>query len=814
MNQATLSVFLRRICWTLSISLLSCTLLAPSAAFGQESPADATKAEPTAGATVGLSQLADLLEDDSARAQLVQTLRSAAADQLKQAPAEPMVAPGDSSTEGSPVTKLPKSESGAVTKTGQGGSETSPVREIARATGDWAEHLGSQVISTWHMLLNFGEDSAHADTASSTAFDGTAFWNALVALVAVIAATLVAYFVLRLLAGSLFAPLARLPQKGARGSTLLVRRFGAVVMALIVDVVVVLLACAAGYATGLLLLGEPGEIGPRETLFINAFAVVELVKVVIRAVFSSRHDSLRLMKMSGSVAGWWSIRLRWFVGVTGYCLLFVVPIVSALSSPALGSVVNFVVMVAAYLYALQVVLGNRKLLTQRLLDRADNASLGFFAVVQRVLARIWIVLALAYVTTLFLGSQIDPAGVLPFVLAATLKSLVAAAIALGLSGWLSHALGKRISVSERTRQRMPLLENRVNAYVPATLKIVRFFILLALALVLADAWHLFDLRGWLDSATGTRVVGVVFHLLVIFAAAILFWVVIASILEHKLGMAADGGPSSARQDTLLALIRNAIAIVIITMTVMVALSQIGVDIGPLLAGAGVIGLAIGFGSQKLVADVITGIFIQLENAVSTGDVVSLAGVTGTAEKITIRSLSVRDLYGTLHVVPFSSASVVSNYMREFGYHTYHYRIAYREDIDEAIRHLRAAFEDLQNDPEIRPNLLEDISIPGVTSLAENAVEIRVMIKTLPGTQWGVGRAFNRLVKMHFDAAGIEMPTAHRTLYFGRDKEGWSSPARVRMVDTKNMPLRGDVDISDGLDTSGREADVPGRDAGE
>src|SRR5699024_3665917 len=145
---------------------------------------------------------------------------------------------------------------------------------------------------------------------------------------------------------------------------------------------------------------------------------------------------------------------------------------------------------------------------------------------------------------------------------------------------------------------------------------------------------------------------------------------------------------------------------LIIITVMVVLARIGVDIGPLLAGAGVIGLAIGFGSQKLVADVITGIFIQLENAMNIGDVVTLGGVTGTAEKITIRSVSVRDLHGTVHVIPFSSASVVANYMREFGYHTEHYRIAYREDIDAAVRRLRAAFEDLKRDPDNGPNLLE------------------------------------------------------------------------------------------------------------
>src|SRR5699024_6472161 len=185
-----------------------------------------------------------------------------------------------------------------------------------------------------------------------------------------------------------------------------------------------------------------------------------------------------------------------------------------------------------------------------------------------------------------------------------------------------------------------------------------------------------------------------------------------------------------------------------------------------------------------------------------------------AEKLTIRSVSVRDISGTLHVVPFSSASVVSNYMREFGYHTYGYRIAYREDIDNAIRHLRAAYDDLKSDPEMLPSLLDDIAIPGVTALAENAVEIRVMIKTIPGMQWAVGRAYNRLVKMHFEAAGIEIPTAHRTLYFGRDKDGWSPPARVRMVDTKKVALRADDDRSDELDTPGREADMPTRDAGD
>src|SRR5699024_4758075 len=286
------------------------------------------------------------------------------------------------------------------------------------------------------------------------------------------------------------------------------------------------------------------------------------------------------------------------------------------------------------------------------------------------------------------------------------------------------------------------------------------------------------------------------------------WIVLTSVLEHRLGRGPGGGAATLRQVTLLALIRNALAIVVVNMTAMIALSQIGVNICQLIAGGGGVGSAFAFCAQQLASDVITGVFIQIENALNTGGWVSLAGVSGGVEKLTIRSVSLRALDGTLHVIPFSSTAVVSNYNRQFGYHVTSYRIAYREDIDDAIRHLRLAYEDLQKDDNVRPNLLNEMSIPGVTNLAENAIEIRVMIKTTAGMQWSVGRAYNRLVKMHFDAAGIEIPTAQRTLYFGRDKQGWSPPVRVRSVDTTRIPLQGDEDRSASLDTSGREADNP------
>jgi len=302
---------------------------------------------------------------------------------------------------------------------------------------------------------------------------------------------------------------------------------------------------------------------------------------------------------------------------------------------------------------------------------------------------------------------------------------------------------------------------------------------------------------------------------VILVVAVAVWLGLASLIEHKLNPETGGGVLSARAQTLLTLFRNALAIALITMTTMILLAEIGINIGPLIAGAGVLGLAIGFGSQKLVQDIITGIFIQVENAMNTGDVVTVGGVTGTAEKLSIRSVGIRDLSGTYHIVPFSSVDTVSNYMREFGNHVGEYGIAYRESIDDAIEQLQLAFEDLQASEEHCHKLLAPLTVAGVVALADSSVNIRVVIKTTPGDQWGVGRAYNRLVKLRFDEAGIEIPFPHTTLYFGEDKQGQSPAANVRVLESQAsqkpvVPPQADAH-GDGQDISNPEHEKPSGD---
>ena len=325
---------------------------------------------------------------------------------------------------------------------------------------------------------------------------------------------------------------------------------------------------------------------------------------------------------------------------------------------------------------------------------------------------------------------------------------------------------------------------------------------MVVALVVLDAWRAFDLPAWLDSEAGRATVALIVRVGVVLLAAALAWTVLASLIEHRLG-ATSGRRASEREKTLLMLFRNAAAIVIATMTVLVLLSQIGIDIGPLIAGAGVVGLAIGFGAQKLVQDVITGVFIQLENGMNQNDIVEVAGHFGTVEKITVRSVVIRTLDGGYHLIPFSSIDTVSNHTRDFGYHYAEYNIAHREDVDQAVAQLEAAFKDLMEDPELAAEVLAEIEIPGVTALNERGFTIRVMIKTRPGSQWMIQRAFNRLVKRRFDAAGIELPYPQSVVHFGRDRDGHAAPVDVRTV----------AAMQDSVEGPGGSGGLAGSDAG-
>ncbi|WP_419307326.1 mechanosensitive channel protein [Chromohalobacter israelensis] len=759
----------------LSRWLLLCLLFVMAPALAQQDTAPADADAPA------YSTLADMLENEQTRQTIIDQLRAQAAQENALA------------VEGAPS----REEIADAAPSDQTASQVSFPRRLAEATSSIAGDLGGQfksLAAALGGLLGSGEARA-----SGPSFDTGAFLIAALNLLFVVAGAFVALFVLRKLASPLFGKLSQWSSQNTEKSALL-RTIVAVVLAAVIDVAVVVLAYVAGNLLATFAIGEAGNMETRFSLFLNAFLMIELFKAALRMLFSSQYAGLRLMPIASPQAEYCNRFLARLAGFIGYGMLVIVPIVNYNLSTALGQGLGTVIMLLALIYAATVILKNRVTLRDALMQRAEKADMSASRFALRLLGRVWHVLALAYALVVFAVTVLHPETALPYVLLATLKTIVIVGIGMLVSGVLTQLIGRRIRLTGDIQRRLPLLEKRLNAYVPTSLKVIRAIILIVVAMFVLNAWQVFDLAAWYASEAGAHLVGTTLNVVIILLVAAVVWVGLASLIENRLSAETGAGEPSARAKTLLSLFRNALAIALITMTAMIVLAEIGINIGPLIAGAGVLGLAIGFGSQKLVQDVITGVFIQLENAMNTGDVVTVGGTTGTAERISIRSVGIRDLSGTYHIVPFSSVDTVSNYMREFGNHVGEYGIAYRENIDDAIEQLQAAFEALK-ESEHGHKLLEPLSVAGVTALADSSVNIRVIIKTTPGDQWAVGRAYNRLVKMYFDAAGIEIPFPHTTLYFGQEKDGSAPPANLRILSQKG-------DVVDSQSPSGNASFSP------
>lgn len=239
------------------------------------------------------------------------------------------------------------------------------------------------------------------------------------------------------------------------------------------------------------------------------------------------------------------------------------------------------------------------------------------------------------------------------------------------------------------------------------------------------------------------------------------------------------GPAELkRADTLSSVVRDVVRTIVLVVGGLMILSEVGVDLKPLLAAAGLGGLAIGFGAQSLVKDVITGFFILLENQIRVGDVVEVAGVGGLVEEVKLRTITLRDLSGNVHVVPNGIVDKVKNMTKVFSYYLFDVGVAYREDVDEVMAVLKEVAAEVRADPEFRDDILEPLEMLGVDQFADSAVVIKCRIKTQPIKQWKVGREMNRRIKKTFDARGIEIPFPHQTIYWGEPKQGKPAPLHV------------------------------------
>jgi small conductance mechanosensitive channel len=267
---------------------------------------------------------------------------------------------------------------------------------------------------------------------------------------------------------------------------------------------------------------------------------------------------------------------------------------------------------------------------------------------------------------------------------------------------------------------------------------------------------------WL-STSGLRIILITLGMIVLFA-------VLQRLVERfrLLYTGRLAGPMELkRADTLTHVIRDVARVVVLAVGGMMILSEVGVDLKPLLAAAGLGGLAIGFGAQSLVKDVISGFFILLEDSVRVGDVVEIAGVGGLVEEVKLRSIVLRDLAGSIHVIPNGNINTVKNMTHLYSYYVFDIRVAYRENVDEVMAALHNIARELQDDPAFAGDILEPLEMLGVDQFTDSAVIIKCRIKTKPIQQWRIGREMNRRIKNTFDAKNIEIPFPHRTIYWGK-----------------------------------------------
>lgn len=675
--------------------------------------------------------LADILQDDKARAALIGHLRQAAGESAKNPP----------TTEAS---ETPESLSDNLSNLAQGG------------------------ISSVNQRLNSLQKLI--DSGPKRSFNPHSFFRALGYFLLTVVVTFALFHLIRRLIRPLYKRMGSWGHNAKLQQGPWYKLPTAIFGAFAVDLLVLLLALAAGNLFARHVNADSATILRLQTLFLSAFAVIEFFKAVLRLIFSPNFDYLRPFPFSDASAHYWNQRLAWLSGLIGYGLMVVVPVVATQISYPAAAAANLIIMLALTLYAVALILRNRKPI-QRQINLLAERSMAFFSIILRGLGHVWHLLAIAYFLVLFALSQFDIGNSLRFMMTATVKSLVAVGLGALLSGMLTRWIFRRISLPDDVNRRYPMLERRINSYIPNGLKILRVIVVLAVTLLLFDAWHLINLYQWAGSENGEKIIGGLVHILLIVVIAVFSWTLMASIIEHRLALELSNGiRPSARERTLLTLFRNVLAIVISTITIMIVLSQVGINIAPLLAGAGALGLAISFGAQTLVKDVITGVFIQFENGMNTGEYVTVSGITGTVERMTIRSIGLRDDYGVYHIVPFSSITTLANYAREFGVYRANYSVSRDEDIDRVHEVLHQAVDALKQDDQVKHFLVGEPVFNGVVALGDRSFTTRVTVRTQALKQWVVQYALDRLVKMHFDQADIAMPQQAMQLSYAPGSE--------------------------------------------
>jgi len=502
---------------------------------------------------------------------------------------------------------------------------------------------------------------------------------------------------------------------------------------------------------------------------VNAAILLRLILVVTAALLSPDAAALRILPAGDETAHYAYIWVRRLAGTAVYGYF------AAEAALALGlriggfhAILNVLGLAIALMLVI-LILQNRRLVADRIRGRRaprEAGKAGALESLRSLAADTWHLVAILYLAALYFVWALRLPGGFQFVLTASLLTLAIAVAARLAAAVLDGAIERGFSVRDDIKERFPSLEDRANRYLPILKAMVKFLIYGFAVLGLLQVWGLESLT-WLTTGTGRDIAGTAAGIAVVLMIAALVWEGATLYMESYLTRTATDPQSAehhARVQTLLPLFRKVVFIVLAAIVGLIILAQVGINIAPLLAGAGIVGLAVGFGAQKLVQDVLNGLFIYLEAAVAIGDVIELDKHTGVVEAMSFRSIRLRDLEGNVHTIPFSSVTTVMNYTKGFSYHLFDMGVAYGEDVDRVIKVLKEIGAEMQNDKNFGLYILDEMEMLGLDKFGDSAIVIKGRIKTMPARQWKVGREFNRRVKNRFDELGIEIPFPQRTVH--------------------------------------------------
>ena len=710
----------------------------------------------------------EVLEDDSKRAQTIETLRAIAG----------VMAPMQSSSSANalgPVTKGAK-ESGTrvdapvdrVTADSLGAQMLVQVSEWISAASDNIQ-TAVRTITHFPLLLRWVEETANDPYARDRLFDSA--WKLLVVFCFALMLEWLAQRGVRwpMTALENLADGVRRNQRERAASAgsaqgdgahldrtwRLLQRLPLAVARLLLDFIPVLVFAAAGHVLLGTPLGTPVATRLVILALVNAYVICRLIMCITRMLVLPGGQPFRLLELPDETAAYieiWVKRIA-IVAVFGIATAEVARLLG-LHRAGYTSLVR-IVMLIVHLFVVIILLQCRRTVSDWI--RAPEPR-GALAALRNRLADLWHVAAIFFVMALWVVWAMRVQNGYGLVLQYFLATLAVVVAARLVSVIVLGGLDRIFRINPELAARFPTLEARANRYYPALRGVVFGVIGIVTVLVLLEVWGIDALRWFETGQVGSRLLSSVVTILVASTIALVIWEIANSAIDRHLAQLSREARYSrmARLRTLLPMFRTALLIAIVTVVGLTALSEIGVNIAPLLAGAGIVGVAIGFGSQKLVQDVITGLFLLLENAMQVGDYVTVSGLSGKVENLSIRSIRLRASDGSVHIIPFSAVTSVTNTNRGIGNASVSVNVAYKEDTDRVSEVLKDITAEMRQDPDFKSLIRGDLALWGIDKIDAGMVSILGQIECTDAGRWNVQREFNRRMKKRFQELDIEI----------------------------------------------------------